>query len=463
MNLEKYKNFFFIGIGGIGMSAIARYFNAEKKNVIGYDKTPTVLTNKLIKEGIKIHFDDCLDFIPDNFSIQNTIVVYTPAIPINNKQLLFFKESFFTIKKRAEVLGIISENNTTLAIAGTHGKTSISSMLSMIMYNSKFNNSAFVGGIIKNIDSNFFSKQNNLKSEKIITIEADEFDFSFLNFYPQIALISSIDADHLDIYKNKENLKNNFQQFVNQINKGGCLVIKKKIENEINFKNKLTYSLDNKEANVFAMNIKLIEGKYYFDINFKGEIIKNILLQTNGLLNVENSVAAVAVAKLSGVSNKIIKQSLSEFQGVYRRFDYKKKTKNQIFIDDYAHHPTEIKASLNSIRKLYKTKKILCIFQPHLYSRTKDFYREFAESLEIADEIVLLEIYPAREVQTDGISSALIFDNVKNKNKIYLKAKNNRLEENTKQVLNLIKNKKIEVLVTLGAGDIDKIVEVIDF
>ena len=425
------------------MSAIARYFHAIEKNVAGYDKTKTVLTDKLENEGIKVHFDDNINNIESRFTNkENTLIVYTPAIPPTNKELNYFIDNNLTVVKRAEVLGIITNKLESIAVAGTHGKTSISTITAHLIHNSNIKCSAFLGGISKNFNSNLvISKQS-----KIAVVEADEFDRSFLHLHPKIAVISSIDADHLDIYGNANELKRSFAKFASQIKKDGYLLIKEGLEIELSESiKKYTYSVNSK-ANFNANNIRYENSIQVFDLETPFGKIENLELGIPGIINIENSVVAIAASLLSGVSVDEIKNSLPNFKGVKRRFDYIINTSNLVYIDDYAHHPEELRATISSVKKLYPEKKITGIFQPHLFSRTKDFYIEFAKSLDLLDEIILLDIYPAREKPMQGIRSEIIYNEISSKNK------NLCTKEN---LIQLITEKNIEVLLTLGAGDID--------
>jgi len=449
MNIEDIHNVYFIGIGGIGMSAIARYFNTLGKNVAGYDKVSRPLTDQLIKEGIDIHFDDNIDDIPYDFRDNvTTVVVYTPAIPNDNNELNFFRANGFVIKKRSEVLGMISKEKKCLAVAGTHGKTTVTTILSHLMRQSRMGCNAFLGGISKNYNTNYLVD----KESKYMVVEADEFDRSFLQLSPQKAIITAVDADHLDIYSGSDDIKETFKKFVSRINSGGKLIIKNGLEFKLPERNDIdiyTYSI-NEDTDFRAINIRIENGLYLFDfVGVKGKI-ENLVLGLPGLINVENAVAAIAMATLSGVHNDEIYNSIRKFKGIQRRFDYQIHRDDFVYIDDYAHHPEELKASINSIRELFKAKKLTGIFQPHLYTRTRDFADEFAKSLELLDEIILLDIYPAREKPIEGVNSGIIFNKITNPNKIQC---------TKKELINILKTKKPEVLVTLGAGDIDELVE----
>lgn len=449
MNIKDIHNVYFLGIGGIGMSAIARYFKTLGKNVAGYDRVSKPLTNELINEGIDIHFEDNIDKIPYEFRDNvYTLIVYTPAVPKDLNELNFFRASGFAIKKRSEVLGMLSQEKKCIAVAGTHGKTTITTMIAHLMRQSRMGCNAFLGGISKNYKTNYLVD----KDSKYVVVEADEFDRSFLKLNPQKAIITAVDADHLDIYSNQNDLKNAFKQFVNQINEGGKLVIKADLDFEIPQRSDIdiyTYSIKG-DPDFKAENIRIENGLYVFDfIGVKGRI-NNLTLGLPGLLNVENAIGAIALATLSGVHNDEIFNALSKFKGIQRRFDYQIHRNDFVYIDDYAHHPEELKASIRSTKELFKGKKITGIFQPHLYTRTRDFADEFAKSLDLLDEIILLDIYPAREEPIAGVTSEIIYNKINTKNKVLC---------SKEELLRTLKNKKPEVLMTLGAGDIDELVE----
>lgn len=448
-DIKNIYNIYFVGIGGIGMSAIARYFKMMGKNVAGYDKVSKPLTNDLEKEGIKIHFDDDVKNIPSEFlNKEHTLVVYTPAVPKDHKELNYFMANGFEIKKRSEVLGMLTKANFSLAVSGTHGKTTISTMLAHLLKQSRIGGNAFLGGISKNYKTNLLVDPES----KYMVVEADEFDRSFLQLYPKMAVISAVDADHLDIYGNRENVVESFKQFVNQIEAGGTLLIKKGIDFVPPAREDIkvyTYSIT-ESADFYAKNIKLDKGFYTFDFVSAIEKIDNLKLGVPGLLNVENAVAAISLALLAGVKDDEVFNSLGKFKGIQRRFDIQVNTDDFIYIDDYAHHPEELKAAILSAKQLFKNKKITGIFQPHLFTRTRDFAVGFAQSLDLLDEIILLDIYPAREEPIPGVTSEIIFKNIKNKHKtLCIKG----------ELLNLLKAKKPKVLMTMGAGDIDEFVE----
>jgi UDP-N-acetylmuramate--alanine ligase len=431
VNLKNIHNIYFVGIGGIGMSAIARYFAVNGKQVAGYDKTPSQITKDLENEGVEIHFEDALKSIPISFlNKDKTLVVYTPAISKNHSELNYFLDNKFTVLKRAEILGKITQSTFCLAVSGTHGKTTTSSILGHIMYQEKA--TSFLGGIAENYNSNLI-----LGEDKVSVVEADEFDRSFLQLSPNIACVTSMDADHLDIYGEAETLVETFIEFTNKVT--DTLIVAKGLPLK-----GLTYAV-NEDADYRAFNVKIESGKYVFDVQTPSETIKNIEFHLPGKHNVMNALAALAMADVYGVSLEKIKQSLSTFRGVKRRFSYKIKTSDFVLIDDYAHHPTEINAVENSIREMYPKEKVLVVFQPHLFTRTRDFIDDFAASLSRFDEVLLLDIYPARENPIAGVNSEWLFHKIDNTQK-KLTEKNNLVKD--------IKNSSAKVVVMLGAGDI---------
>lgn len=457
MEFEKIKQVYFLGIGGIGMSALARYFNMLGKQVAGYDKTETELTTQLQKENIGVSYNEELSALPPNFfnekTINNkeTLLIYTPAIPNEHKQLVYFKEKNYTIYKRSQVLGLITKNYATVAVAGTHGKTTTSSIVAHLFKSSQKDCSAFLGGITLNYNSNFLISKKT-ENNNWVVVEADEYDRSFLTLFPQIAIITSTDADHLDIYGEHNELKKSFAQFANQIKQDGSLIYKKGLQLQLPTNNsikKYTYSV-NEDADFCATNLRIENGFFNFDFKSKIQTITDLVFGIPGRHNVENAIAAIAAAQIAGVTSIEIKNALKSFKGVKRRFDFHIRANNIVFIDDYAHHPEELKACINSIKELYPNKKIAGIFQPHLFSRTRDFLDGFATSLDLLDETILLDIYPARELPIKGVTSQLILDKMKSKNKkIVTKA-------------NLVKEVELSdanVWVALGAGDIDVLVE----
>ncbi|MBI9034047.1 MAG: UDP-N-acetylmuramate--L-alanine ligase [Bacteroidales bacterium] len=439
MNLKDIKKIYFLGIGGIGMSALARFFNMQACEVLGYDKTPTALTIALEKEGIDVHYDDFPDLILNDIDL----VVYTPAIPNDLNEYQKVLSLKLPIKKRAEVLGIITADIPTIALAGTHGKTTMTSIVAHVLHSAGKNVTAFIGGIAKNFNSNFVLSPK----PDYIVVEADEFDRSFLKLFPDIAVVSSMDADHLDVYGEKDQMAKSFNLFVNQIKNGGVLISKSGLNLHTNHKH-LTYSSN--EGDLCLSGMKVENGKFVYSVQSKGKVLGEIKFGLPGLHNVENSLAAIAVALELGLSFSEIKRGLETYLGVHRRFDIQLNTKDVVFIDDYAHHPEELKACIHAVKELYPGKKILGIFQPHLYSRTRDFAEEFALSLESLDVIVLLDIYPARELPVPGVDSNMLLNLINSENK-YLFSKTELLQK--------INEFDAYVFLTLGAGDIDRLVE----
>ncbi len=444
VNLNNIQNIYLLGIGGIGMSALARYFNTQGKKVAGYDRTSTNLTQQLEKEGMQIHYADDLNAIPSPFKDkENTLVIYTPAVPADHKEFIFFRENGFTIKKRAEILGLISLSQDVIAISGTHGKTTTSTMTAHLLKQSHLDCSAFLGGISQNYNSNLLLSANS----NWVVVEADEYDRSFLQLYPKQAVVTAMDADHLDIYGTHEEVKKAFRQFVSQIKDGGSLVMKKGLDAGKPGNVKIyTYSLSEK-ADFCAENIQVKDGLYRFDLNTPFGKITGLDLGFPGLLNVENSVAAMSMALLAGVKQEEIYIALSTFKGVQRRFDFHIRHKSFMMIDDYGHHPEELRYTIQSVKDLYPGKKVTGIFQPHLYSRTQDFAAEFAQSLDLLDQTILLDIYPARELPIPGVTSQIILDKMKSSNKILCKKQ---------ELLSVMENiEKPDIVLTMGAGDID--------
>lgn len=449
-NLQNIKNVYFLGIGGIGMSALARYFKFTGRNVAGYDRTQTTLTNALQHEGIKVHFEDDIRNIPVNWNPSETLAVFTPALPDDHKELLWFSKKPVSLLKRAKVLGLVCNEKNGIAVAGTHGKTTVSSMVATILNKTEKGCGAFLGGIAKNFDSNLLLPKVD---SPWIVAEADEFDRSFLHLQPLLALITAIDADHLDIYGNKAKITESFEKFISQIKPGGKLVVKKGVK--INTIQKtsaeiFSYSLQD-ETDFTTLNLELNTdgGFYQFGLKTPEGVIANCKMNYPGLVNVENAVAASALAFLAGASADEIKAGLEDYRGVSRRFDVRLKNEAQIYIDDYAHHPEELKAIINSVKVLFPGKKITGIFQPHLYSRTKDFASGFAASLDLLDQAILLPLYPAREEAIPGVSTNIIFTQMKLEKKYFA---------NKKETLEWLKINPTEVVLTMGAGDIDGIV-----
>ncbi len=446
MNLNQIHRVFFIGIGGIGMSALARYFNSKAIPVFGYDLTSTVLTQAMESDGISISYKDDLSEIDQSvLSDKNsTLVVYTPAIPISNAIWKYFSKENYVLKKRAEVLGMITEQYKTIAVAGTHGKTTTSSMIAAVMDASGVKCNAFLGGISSNFNSNLVL---NSDSEWVV-VEADEFDRSFLTLLPNIAVITSTDADHLDIYGDSDSINKSFQEFVNKITPGGKLFLENSLE--LNFGNSETYSLQHSTSAYYGKNILVKNGNFEFDAVTPNGVIEEIKLGISGLHNIENALATIAVCQEVGIDNFTIKRGLEEYKGVKRRFEYILKREDLVFVDDYAHHPTEIKALVRSVRELYPGKKITGVFQPHLFSRTKDFGDDFAKELSKLDEVIVLDIYPAREEPMAGIDAEFLLEKIKGI------AKRKETKETLVASLN---SQDVEVLLTIGAGDISTIVE----
>jgi UDP-N-acetylmuramate--alanine ligase len=450
MNFDNINNIYLVGIGGIGMSALARYFKLQGKFVSGYDKTPSNLTEQLQKEGIDIHFEDSLLLMPPQVLSQKdtTLVIYTPAVPNYNYEFKYFRERGYMIMKRAEVLGLIFSKLKGVAVAGTHGKTTTSTMIAHILYQSSVKCNAFLGGISRNYNSNLLLSKNS----DIIVTEADEYDRSFLKLFPYLGIVTSVDADHLDIYGTHEEVVKSFNQFVKQISENGILIYKKGINLSLEGLNDIeTYSYSATEmADFYPLNIKLKKDVFHYDVQTPKGVIKDIQLGVQGKMNLENSIAALAASLLLNVSTDEIKTGLANFEGVKRRFEYHIKSSKMIYIDDYAHHPEELKACITSAKNLFPDKKITGIFQPHLYTRTRDFAPGFADSLSLLDELILLEIYPAREEPIEGVTSELIFKNVTISNKSMC---------NKNELIDKLKTLKPEVLITMGAGDIDKFIE----
>ncbi len=445
------ENIYLIGIGGIGMSALARYFNGEGKKVAGYDRATTDLTKRLQGEGIAVTDFQDADAIPFPFrDKESTLVIYTPAIPIGNPILTYFKEEGFTCLKRAAVLGKLSEGLTTVAVAGTHGKTTISTMLAHLLKSAGKPLNAFLGGISRDYGTNLLVD----KAAELLVTEADEYDRSFLNLKPNMAVVSSLDADHLDVYGDQDEMVANYNAFVQQINQGGKLLTKppllEKLKPAIGV-NTITYSINQAEnADYAATEITVREGKYHFQLRKQGAIVGEFNCGLPGIHNVENALAALAIALELDVEVEALKSAISSFNGVKRRFDVHLKSDKLVYIDDYAHHPNEVKALLQSVREMYPDKKITTVFQPHLFSRTRDLADEFAEVLATSDELILLEIYPAREDPIEGIDSLWLSRKI-NKADVAVCKKN--------QLINILDSKEVEVLLTVGAGDIDTLIE----
>ena len=433
-----YSNIYFIGIGGIGMSAIARYYNAKGFRVSGYDKTPSPLTEALESEGIEVHYEDNVDFVPKD--IADTLVVYTPAIPKDMGELVYVQEKGYRVIKRSRMLGEISQGQRCMAVAGTHGKTTTSTLVSHIFTASGEGCSAFLGGISKNYDSNLLISSND-----VMVAEADEFDRSFLQLHPEIAVITSMDADHLDIYGDEAHIREAFKAFASQVS--GTVIVKYGLDiTPADTKARImTYSFGNVEADFHAEALE--DG--HFNLHYPGGVIEDCVVGIPGWVNIENATAAAAIGLTYGLDPQKIRQALATFSGVKGRFDLQVKRPGCVYIDDYAHHPEEISAALSSIRNSYPDMKLTAVFQPHLYTRTRDFAPEFAQALSKADKLILLDIYPAREEPIPGVSSEIIFKDVTCPEKVLLKRA---------ELMDYLKKEKVELLVTLGAGDIDRFV-----
>ncbi|HKO78906.1 MAG TPA: UDP-N-acetylmuramate--L-alanine ligase [Chitinophagaceae bacterium] len=448
---DNIREVYFIGIGGIGMSAIARFFHSKGVKVSGYDKTPTVLTKELETSGIAIHYKEDLDLIPKDAQL----VVYTPAVPKDHKELVYYQQHGNKVVKRSDVLQLISEGSFNICIAGTHGKTTITTMVAHLLRDTGFGCNAFLGGISVNYGTNFWSDPKN-----VCVIEADEYDRSFLKLSPDIAIITAMDADHLDIYGTAELVEQAFVDFSKKVKPGGLLIRQFGLKRGKDLKadRQLTYSLQNESADVYAANIRMMNGSYEFDVMMKDNMLDNVVLNMGGMHNVENVIAAITAASSLGIENDKIKKAVESFRGVKRRFEYIIKNENLVFIDDYAHHPEELRALINGAKTLFKGRKCTVIFQPHLFTRTRDFADGFAEVLDMADEVILLPIYPARELPIEGVTSQMLLDKMK------VKSKSVKTKED---VLGWIKNEYAgnidkgfgNILITAGAGDIDTLVE----
>ena len=442
-NIDHIEQVYFLGIGGIGMSALARYFKHLGKEVSGYDRVETELTRSLQKEGIYVHYTDDPELLPPGMNPANSLVVLTPAIPVDHKEYNYLKENNFSIKKRSQILGVICNQLHCIAVSGTHGKTSVSTMIAHILKSSVLDCNAVLGGISKNYQTNLLLSE---KETPFIVTEADEFDRSFLQLQPQMAVVTAMDPDHLEIYGTHEAIIDAFTQFVGQIKQGGVALVKKglKISKSSNqYIRHYSYSLS-EQADFYAQNIRLTDGAYQFDLSTPDGIIDGFVLNYPGLMNVENAVAALAIALMAGVSQEEVKMALANYKGVKRRFDIQLKTEEFILIDDYAHHPEELKATISSVRDMFKSAIVTGVFQPHLYSRTVDLAEGFAQSLELLDEIVLLDIYPAREEPIPGVTSDLIFQKIRNEQKIRC----------TKtELLTIAQQFKPGIILMMGAGD----------
>ena len=445
MKLDEIKSVYFIGAGGIGVSALIRFFLSKQKAVAGYDRTPSELTARLIKEGVDIHYEEDVALIPDYCrNPKTTLVVYSAAIPETHQELTYFRNEGFEIQKRAQVLGTVTQGTKCLAVAGTHGKTTTSTMAAHILYQSALGCTAFLGGISKNYETNLLLS----KDSPFTVVEADEFDRSFHWLRPYMTVITATDPDHLDVYGTKEAYLESFRHYTSLIQEGGALIIHTGLELQPNVKASVrTYTYSRNEGDFHAENIRIGNGEIVFDFIAPDARIKDIQLGVPVSINIENGIAAMALAHLNGATAEEIRTAMKSFSGVDRRFDFRLKTKDVVLISDYAHHPAEIEQSVRSIRELYQDKKITAIFQPHLYTRTRDFYRDFAKSLSLLDEVILTNIYPAREQPIPGVTSQLIYDNLRSGIEKTLCQK--------EDVLKILAAKKREVIIVLGAGDMD--------
>lgn len=443
------KRVYFIGAGGIGMSAVARYFKASGLDVAGYDRVSTPLTDQLSREGIHIHFTDDIEKVPPSFKIkEQTLIVYTPAIPVNHAELKYFRKEGFLIMKRSEILGSIMEMNKGIAVAGTHGKTTVSSMIAHIMNGSKIRCNAFLGGVSKNLDSNLL-----LDSHAEYTIaEADEFDRSFLRLYPELAVVTSMDPDHLDIYGSHEKMIEDYNRFISQIKPGGILIHRYGLPVEIpGMITAYSYDLETEESDFYIRKVSRKGFNYQFDLATTAGDINNLEMGIYGKVNLENAVAAIAACLLIGAKEEEVRKGMKTYSGVKRRFDIQIESEERILIDDYAHHPEELNAFILSVREALPGKLLTGVFQPHLFSRTKDFAEGFSDSLSRLDNVILLDIYPAREEPVPGVSSKIIYDKLKNKGE--------KIMTNKEQLLNILKELNPEVLLMMGAGDIDQLIK----
>lgn len=437
--LSTIRKIYFIGIGGIGMSALARYFHSKGTQVSGYDKTPTPLTHELEASGIAIHYEEDIALAPKDADA----VVFTPAIPASHAELLYYRENGYEVVKRSDVLQWITESSFNICIGGTHGKTTVTTMIAHLLRNSGYGCNAFLGGISANYQTNFWSHDKN-----VVVVEADEYDRSFLKLVPDVAVVTAMDPDHLDIYGTAEEVTKAFIQFSQKVKPGGCLVSKYGLAHgdQLRASNHFTYSLDNSAADVYASDRKVQNGSYVFDIISREWTVKNVTLHMGGLHNIENCVAAVTVAKYLGIGDEKIIAAVDAFRGVHRRFEYALRNDRHVVIDDYAHHPEELRALISGVKSIFQKEKLVLVFQPHLFSRTKDLADGFAQSLDMADEVVLLPIYPARELPVEGVTSELLSGKMKNKN-VRVMSKD--------EMRQWVTTSRPALLVMAGAGDVD--------
>lgn len=443
IKLNDIQKIYFIGIGGIGMSALARYFKSRGVAVSGYDKTTTPLTLELEAQGIDIHYTERVDIIPKDIDA----VVYTPAIPAAHAELVYYRENGYTVVKRSDVLQWITEGSFNICVGGTHGKTTVTSMIAHLLRHSGYGCNAFLGGIAANYNTNFWSSERN-----VVVVEADEYDRSFLKLVPDIAVVTAIDPDHLDIYGTPQEVENAFVQFAGKVKPGGCLVTKKGLSREADLQasHNFRYSYDQPEADVKAVNLLVQNGSYTFDVSGPGWVINHITLHMGGLHNIENVIAAITVARYLHISDEAIRAAVADFKGVRRRFEYALKNDKHVVIDDYAHHPEELRALISGVRSIFSGQKLTLVFQPHLFSRTNDLADGFAESLDMADEVILLPIYPARELPMPGVTSALLAGKMKLADKQMMEKE---------QMLDWMKTNRPSLVVMAGAGDIDACVK----
>jgi UDP-N-acetylmuramate--alanine ligase len=443
MNVQQLKRVYFVGIGGIGMSALARFFNARGAAVSGYDRTETDLTKKLQSEGMNVHYTDDVNLVDKDAEL----VVYTPAIPKDHKELNWYRDNGYQVYKRSDVLQWITEAMFSVTVAGTHGKTTISTMIAYLLRETGYGCNAFLGGVSVNYESNYWSSDNNTA-----VVEADEYDRSFLKLRPDIAVLTSMDADHLDIYGTVEELEKAFIEYTTNIKSGGTLLVKHGLAkgNELKAAKKITYSLQNDAADVYAANIQQKQGGYVFDVVLKDKTIEGVQLPIGGMHNVENAVVAIAVTQQLEIEPVKVIEAFKGFKGIKRRFEYILKNDKVVYIDDYAHHPEELAALIGSAKRLFSDRRCVVAFQPHLFSRTRDLAEGFAHSLDMADEVILLDIYPARELPMEGVTSQMIADKMGNPGHTILSKEG---------LLEYVKAAPLDLFITAGAGDIDKLVQ----
>jgi UDP-N-acetylmuramate--alanine ligase len=448
VNLQQYDSIYFLGIGGIGMSALARWFRLKGWRVAGYDRTATALTYELLDEGIEVHFEDRVELLPGYLTKEKTLVVFTPAIPKDHQQHLYLQAQGFTILKRSEVLGLLTKNYRTIAVAGTHGKTTTSSMIAHLLKSANRDMVAFLGGITTNYNSNLVM-HGNVSDETWVVAEADEFDRSFLRLFPQVAVVTSADADHLDIYGDHASMLQSYRQFMAQVKPAGKLIIHDSIRHLADASEHTTeiYGID--RGQFFASNVTAKGGFFEFDLHGFGEKMERVQLGVPGFHNIENAVAAACAVREVGLSLAEIRQGLGSFRGVKRRFEFVVRHEQLVFVDDYAHHPTEIEAFLRSLKAMYPSRKLTVAFQPHLFTRTRDFADGFSASLSLADEVIVLDIYPARELPIEGVSADMLMAKITSPVKLRCKKE---------ELLKIVAQRSIEVFATVGAGDIDTLV-----